>query len=49
MLQAKMGLAQKADVPLIGMIGRIADQKGWDLVAKVLETRLPQSEENGRF
>lgn len=44
-LQAKMGLAQKADVPLIGMIGRIADQKGWDLVAKVLETRLPQSEE----
>lgn len=36
-LQAEMGLPERADVPLIGMIGRLADQKGWDLVAAVMK------------
>ncbi|NUQ64915.1 MAG: glycogen synthase GlgA [Pirellulales bacterium] len=35
-LQAEMGLPQRAGAPLIGMIGRLADQKGFDLVAKVI-------------
>lgn len=35
-LQAEMGLPQNAGVPLVGFIGRLADQKGIDLVAKVL-------------
>ncbi len=35
-LQAEMGLPERDDVPLIGMIGRLADQKGFDLVAKMI-------------
>ncbi len=35
-LQAEVGLPQRADVPLVGMIGRLADQKGFDLVAQVI-------------
>lgn len=35
-LQSEMGLPQRADAPLVGMIGRLADQKGFDLVAKVI-------------
>jgi len=35
-LQQEVGLPQRADVPLIGMIGRLADQKGFDLVAQVI-------------
>ncbi len=34
-----MGLPQVADQPLVAMIGRLADQKGFDLVAKLI----PQS------
>ena len=33
-LQREVGLPQVADQPLIAMIGRLADQKGFDLVAK---------------
>ena len=36
MLQRQMGLAQGRDIPMIGMIGRLASQKGLDLVARVL-------------
>jgi starch synthase len=35
-LQAEMGLPQRPEVPLVGAIGRLADQKGLDLVAEVL-------------
>jgi starch synthase len=35
-LQAKVGLPQRPDVPLIGLIGRLAEQKGWDLVLQVM-------------
>ena len=36
-LQEEMGLPQRADVPLIGIVGRLADQKGLDLVARVMQ------------
>lgn len=35
-LQKVMGLPQRADVPLIGMVGRMVKQKGIDLVAESL-------------
>lgn len=35
-LQDEVGLPQRPEVPLVGMIGRLADQKGVDLVAKVI-------------
>jgi len=35
-LQRELGLAVRPDVPLIGLVGRLADQKGLDLVATVL-------------
>lgn len=36
MLQRELGLEQNRDIPMIGMIGRLASQKGLDLVARVL-------------
>ena len=36
-LQEELGLPQRAEVPLIGIVGRLADQKGFDLVARVLQ------------
>ncbi|MDR2876872.1 MAG: glycogen synthase GlgA [Chromatiales bacterium] len=35
-LQARMGLAQNASVPLLGMIGRLVEQKGFDLLLDAL-------------
>lgn len=35
-LQQKFGLPQRAEVPLVGVIGRIAHQKGFDLIAEIL-------------
>ena len=35
-LQSELGLSVARDRPLIGLIGRLADQKGWDLVAEVM-------------
>ena len=35
-LQREMGLPERADVPLVGLIGRLCDQKGFDLVAEVM-------------
>jgi len=35
-LQAEYGLPQKADVPVIGIVGRLAAQKGLDLVAEAM-------------
>ncbi len=35
-LQQEMGLPVVADQPLVAMIGRLADQKGFDLVARVI-------------
>lgn len=36
-LQEHMGLAQKEDVPLIGIVSRLVSHKGFDLVKTVLE------------
>jgi starch synthase len=36
-LQREVGLPARPDVPLLGLIGRLADQKGLDLVGDVLE------------
>jgi starch synthase len=40
LLQKEAGLEERRDVPLIGMISRLADQKGLDLVAKIIEPLL---------
>src|SRR2546430_7044587 len=37
-LQDEFGLAADSDIPLIGMVTRLADQKGLDLVAAILDT-----------
>jgi starch synthase len=39
-LQAEMGLPVKPHVPLIGMVGRLADQKGVDLLAAAIPALL---------
>ena len=36
-LQQELGLPKRAEVPLIGLIGRLAEQKGWDLVKPLIE------------
>ncbi len=41
-LQAHFGLPQQAEVPLIGVIGRLAEQKGFDLVLAALNDLLQQ-------
>ena len=38
---SEVGLPQVADRPLIAMIGRLADQKGFDLVAKLIPQWVP--------
>jgi starch synthase len=35
-LQRELGLPERPDVPLVGMVGRLAEQKGIDLVAAAL-------------
>ncbi|MDC0295364.1 glycogen synthase GlgA [bacterium] len=41
-LQKRLGLEQNLDVPLIGLVGRLAAQKGWDLVLPVLRWHLSE-------
>ncbi len=43
-LQQELGLPTSPDVPLIGMIGRLVDQKGWDLIADVLRRWAPRED-----
>jgi starch synthase len=42
-LQKELGLPRIADQPLVAMIGRLADQKGFDLVAKLIPQWAPAS------
>src|SRR3954451_13732394 len=42
-LQSEVGLPQVPDQPLIAMIGRLADQKGFDLVANLIPQFVPNS------
>jgi len=39
-LQEELGLPRDPDTPLIGMVTRLADQKGLDLVAEIIEEML---------
>ena len=41
-LQERAHLPVKSDVPLIGMISRLADQKGFDLIAQIAQPLLAQ-------
>jgi starch synthase len=43
-LQREVGLPQVAEKPLVAMIGRLADQKGFDLVAKLIPQWAPASD-----
>ena len=43
-LQQEAGLPVRSDTPLIGLVGRLADQKGWDLVAQVMQWWLPSED-----
>ena len=36
-LQRELGLQEGADIPLVGMVGRLSSQKGLDLVERVLD------------
>lgn len=41
-LQSLEGLEVNRDVPMIGLVGRLADQKGWDLILPVIRTHVEQ-------
>ena len=43
-LQRELGLPIEPDVPLIATIGRLADQKGCDLIAQVMQDRIQTSQ-----
>lgn len=45
-LQQTFALEPSSDVPLIGLVGRLAEQKGWDLILPVLERHLVQDRPN---
>lgn len=40
-LQREAGLPERPDVPLLGMVSRLIDQKGFDILTKALEALLP--------
>jgi len=40
-LLSQIGLESKRDVPLIGIIGRLASQKGWSLILQIMQHWLP--------
>lgn len=42
-LQQAFDLPVDPEVPLIGLVGRLADQKGWDLIIEVLRWHLEQA------
>lgn len=37
-LQRELNLPVEPRTPLVGLVGRLVDQKGWDLVARLIET-----------
>ena len=42
-LQEQFGLEQSESIPMIGLVGRLAEQKGWDLIVPVLRWHLSQN------
>ena len=41
-LQKEYGLEVSEDVPLIGLVGRLADQKGWNLILPVIQRHVEE-------
>jgi starch synthase len=37
LLQEELGLTVEANTPLVGIVGRLVDQKGWDLISEVMQ------------
>ena len=44
-LQQTMGLPSNADVPVLASVGRLADQKGFDLIARVMQQWVQRSQD----
>ncbi|MEM6469781.1 MAG: glycogen synthase GlgA [Planctomycetota bacterium] len=42
-LQMTRGLEVNQDVPMVGLVGRLADQKGWDLILPVISRHVAES------
>ncbi|MDA8744960.1 glycogen synthase [Rubripirellula amarantea] len=42
-LQKRFGLLPSKDVPMIGLVGRLATQKGWDFILPVLRRHVEES------
>lgn len=42
-LQAEFGLAVNEELPMIGCVGRLAGQKGWDIILPVIEWHLREN------
>ncbi|MGB1706954.1 MAG: glycogen synthase, partial [Rubripirellula sp.] len=42
-LQQQFALEQSDEVPMIGLVGRLAEQKGWDLILPVLRWHLGEN------
>ncbi len=45
-LQKQFALATHPELPMIGLVGRLAEQKGWDLILPVLERHLAEDRPN---
>jgi len=43
-LQMELGLGRDGNVPLIGIVSRLAGQKGWDLILPLMRHWLPRTE-----
>jgi starch synthase len=43
-LQKELHLSPNLDAPLIGMVGRLASQKGWDLIIPLIESWIENSD-----
>lgn len=42
-IQESFGLEVDPEIPLIGLVGRLADQKGWDLITEVMNWNLSEN------
>lgn len=43
-LQKELHLSPRLDAPLVGMVGRLASQKGWDLILALIERWIDQTD-----
>jgi starch synthase len=42
-LQTEFGLEVSEDVPMLGLVGRLAQQKGWDLILPIIERHVREA------